>query len=146
MNNQEIKDHLVNVGLKATHPRIVILNRLMESHGHPTADQLHDSIHEEHPGISKGTVYRILDHFVEAGLVTPVATREGKKRYDAKLDQHSHIYCTNTHDIQDFENDELNALIHRFFEKREISNFKISDIKLQINGVKIDPNKKVKIV
>lgn len=141
-----IKESLMEAGLKATHPRIVVFSELVNSEVHPTAEQLFERVHVDHPSISKGTVYRILDHLVNSGLVSQVATREGVKRYDANLDEHSHIYCTKTHQIQDFHSNELNELIKDYFEQKQIENFKIKDIKLQINGEKIDPDKKVNIV
>ncbi|MFY0687020.1 MAG: transcriptional repressor [Cyclobacteriaceae bacterium] len=143
---QEVKDHLQNVGLKATHPRMIVLFELIKSSHHPTADQLFECIKDENPGIARGTVYRILDHLVEAGLANQVATKQGQKRYDANLDQHNHIYCTKTHEIQDYHSQELNQLINDFFQEKEIENFVIKDIKLQINGEKVNPDKKVIIV
>jgi len=141
----ELKDRLNQAGLKVTHPRLVIYSELIKHHIHPTADQLYEKIKEDHPSIAKGTVYRILDSLVAAGLVNQVSTQEGLKRYDANLGEHSHIYCTQTHEIQDYYNPELNELIKKFFEVKKIENFSITDIKLQINGKKINPKKKVKI-
>ncbi|MBV6644364.1 MAG: transcriptional repressor, partial [Cyclobacteriaceae bacterium] len=77
---QQVKEELAKVGLKATHPRIVVFSELMSSHVHPTADQLFERIKNSHPSIAKGTVYRVLDHLVEAGVVYQVASKDGIKR------------------------------------------------------------------
>lgn len=146
INISELKERLIKAGLKVTHPRLVIYSELIKHHVHPTAEQLFESICEDHPSIAKGTVYRILDNLVMAGLVNQVSSQQGIKRYDANLDQHSHIYCTKTHEIQDYNSTELNELIKKFFEEKKIENFSITDIKLQINGEKINPDKQVKIV
>lgn len=141
-----VRDLLMHAGLKATHPRIVILNELIHSDIHPTADQLFERIKSNNPSIAKGTVYRILDNLTEAGLANEVSTRQNLKRYDANLGEHSHIYCVKTHAIQDYYDEELNQLIKEFFKQKNIQNFKIKEVKLQINGEKLDAGKKVKIV
>ncbi len=141
-----IKEILNDSGLKATHPRLVVFSELIKHNIHPTADQLYDHLKIDHPSIAKGTVYRILDHLVSAGLVNQVSTKQGIRRYDANLDQHAHIYCIKTHEIQDYYNDELDSLIRDFFARKKVENFHIREIKLQINGEKEDPNKKVTIV
>lgn len=137
---------LTEAGLKSTHPRIAVLHELLRQEGHPNAEQVHESIRENNPSISIGSVYRILEKFVEANLAVRVATKNGMKRYDANLEPHSHIYCVNTEEIQDYHDEELNELIKDYFERKKISNFKITDIKLQINGEKKDPESKVNIV
>lgn len=142
----QVKELLTDAGLKATHPRIAILHELMVRDEHPTAEQLHDRIKAQNPSISLGSVYRILEKLVESNLVSRVATRSGTKRYDANLEQHSHIYSMNTEEIQDYHDEELNRLIREYFQNKQVKNFRITDIKLQINGEKEDPNEEVTIV
>lgn len=113
---------------------------------HPTAEQVHMAIKENNPSISLGSVYRILEKLVVSNLAYRVATKSGMKRYDAKLDPHSHIYSVNTEEIQDYDDPELNTLIKNYFDKKQIKNFKITEIKVQINGQKEDPTEKVTIV
>ncbi|SNT06885.1 Fur family transcriptional regulator, peroxide stress response regulator [Ekhidna lutea] len=141
-----IKEQLSEVGLKATHPRIVVLQKLMTSHDHPTAENIHETIKEDNPSISLGSVYRVLDVLVEAGLIQRVSVRSGSKRYDANMNPHGHIYCLKTNRIQDFYDEELYGLINEFFRKKKIRNFRINEIKLQVNGERIDPEDDVTII
>ncbi len=136
---EEIRTRLDKASLKATHPRIVVLRELMISDSHPTAEMIHDSLKRENPSISLGSVYRILDVFVEANLIQRASVKSGSMRYDANMDPHGHIYCLESDTIQDFYDEELYELINDFFKKKRIRNFKINDIKLQVNGEKIDP-------
>ena len=142
---EQIKNELSEVGLKATHQRIVIYDFLMKSKLHPTVDGIYEDVKNQLPTISVATIYRVLEDFVTAGLIYKVATREGTMRYDANTAPHNHIYCTNTQDIIDYDDQELNELIANFLSKKKIKNFKISDIKLQINGEKLDPEDHVSI-
>ncbi len=144
-NLAHIKADITGAGLKATHQRIIIYDYLLKSHSHPTVDRIYEEIRDLVPSLSVATVYRVLEDFVEAGLIYKVATKQGTMRYDANTKPHSHIYCTNTHDIVDYDDQELNELITEFLSKKKIKNFKISDVKLQINGVKLDPDDNVSI-
>ncbi|MCR9253378.1 MAG: transcriptional repressor [bacterium] len=145
INLDQIKAEISDVGLKATHQRIVIYDYLMKSKTHPTVDRIYDDVKNHIPSVSVATIYRVLEDFVTAGLIYKVATREGTMRYDANTAPHNHIYCTNTQDIIDYNDQELNDLIANFLSKKKIKNFKISDIKLQINGEKLDPDDSVSI-
>ena len=129
--------------LKATHPRIAVLHELMMCEAHPSAEQLYERITDNNPSISLGSVYRVLEKLVEANLASRVASKSGTKRYDANLEPHSHIYSVNTEEIQDFHDEELSLIIKDYFDQKQIENFIITDIKLQINGEKNNPKKKV---
>lgn len=132
--------------MKATHPRMVVLDTLTKSKEHPTAELIHESIKQEHPSISLGSVYRVLDVLVDAGLIRRVSVKYGSKRYDADLKPHAHIYCLKTDRIQDYYDEELNQLIKDYFKKKKIRNLKIKEIKLQVTGERIDPDAEVSII
>ena len=142
----QIKERLSDVGLKATHPRITVLRELMVSDDHPTAEAIHETIKVDNPSISLGSVYRVVDVLVDSGLIQRVSVRSGSKRYDANMTPHGHIYCLKTNKIQDFYDEELYGLINDFFRKKRIKNFRINEIKLQVNGERIDPEADVKIL
>lgn len=141
----DLKEIISRTGLKATHQRMVILGSVSNMDYHPTVEQIYESIHPDNPSISLGTVYKTLETFVDNGLLTRVFTDEGTKRYDPNLKNHGHIYCLNTREIIDYYDDELNELITQFFRKRKVSNLKIKNITLQINGERIDPEKEITI-
>jgi Fur family peroxide stress response transcriptional regulator len=55
-------------------------------------------------------------------------------RYDAILESHHHLYCSACNKIEDYHDEELNQLLDEYFKNKEIKNFTIKDIKLQIVG------------
>jgi Fur family peroxide stress response transcriptional regulator len=55
-------------------------------------------------------------------------------RYDAFLESHHHLYCSDSDRIEDYLDNELNKILENYFEKKRIPGFKIEDIKLQIIG------------
>lgn len=132
-------------GLKATQQRIVILEALMTRHGsHPTAEEVFQQLQEANPGISLGTVYKTLETFVEAELVSQVFSA-GSRRYDLNERAHGHIYCTNTNEILDYSNPELDQLLAEFFASRQFDNFSIQQVSVQIVGRKTDPDQQITI-
>jgi Fur family transcriptional regulator, peroxide stress response regulator len=130
--------------LKATHQRIVIYEALLKLN-HPSAESIFEMIRINSPSISLGTIYKTLDTMVTSGLATKVSSEDGNMRYDAKMGSHNHIYCFNTKEIMDYEDKDLDKLIEEFFKKKNVQNLHIKDIRLQINGEKIDLSKEVSI-
>ena len=73
---------LHRVGLKATGPRMVILSALEQDHGHPTAEQLYETLRQEHPSLSLSTIYQTLDVFIRTGLCRRVSGPGDRLRVD----------------------------------------------------------------
>jgi Fur family transcriptional regulator, peroxide stress response regulator len=134
MKGSKIREKLTEKGLKVTPQRIAILEAVVKLHNHPTADNIIDYIRKNHPNIATATVYKVLDALVENGLINKVKTEKDIMRYDAFLEKHHHLYSSESDRIEDYQDEELNELLGRHFEKKGIPGFKIEDIKLQIIG------------
>lgn len=133
---------LAKAGLRATHQRLLILECLLRTEGHPTAEQVHRQVLAQSPTVSLGTVYKALDSFVAAGLTKRVPTAEGvSRRYDADCSAHHHLYCTETQEIIDYCDPQLDALIQDFFAARGFPNFQPHSFSLHITGAKLDGQK-----
>lgn len=113
---------------------MAVLEAFRHLANHPAADKIIEFIRKNHPNIATGTVYNTLETFVEKGIVKKVKTDRDVMRYDHIVDQHHHLYCSESDRIEDYFDDELNGIIQEYFEKKEIPNFEIEDIKLQIRG------------
>ena len=134
MQMNEIKDKLVEKGLKVTPQRLAILEAIYTLNNHPTAEMIMDYIKDAYPGIASATVYKVLDALVENQLVRRVKTEKDRMRYDGIVDNHHHLYCTESEEIKDYMNEELDQLLAGFFQEHAIADFKIKEIKLQIHG------------
>ena len=130
----DIINKLSEKGLRITPQRIAILGAIIKLNNHPTADKIIEYIKKNHPNISVGTVYKVLDSFVENNLLKKVKTESGIMRYDPSPENHHHLYCKETDRIEDYEDEILDKLIIEYFNKKGIKNFKIQDIQLQITG------------
>ena len=129
-----IQEKLKEKGLKITPQRIVIYDAVVQLKNHPSAENIIDYIKTNHPYISVGTVYKILNVLVENKILKKVKSERDVMRYDAIIEHHHHLYCNDTDKIEDYEDEQLDRLIHEYFERKQINNFKIEDIKLQITG------------
>jgi Fur family transcriptional regulator, peroxide stress response regulator len=144
-NRQQLRERILQGGLKATQQRIVILEALVARHGsHPTAEEVFQQLQQANPGISLGTVYKTLETFVTAELVSQVLSA-GSRRYDLHDQAHGHIYCTKTKEIIDYSNPELDQLLTEFFQSRSFENFSIQHVAVQIVGRKTDPDQQITI-
>src|SRR5690606_25570491 len=132
MTAEEISNKLVEKGLKVTPQRMAILEAIQLLGNHPAAENISDYIRRNNPNISVATVYKVLDILVDNHLVKRVKTEKDVMRYDAVLESHHHIYCTDSDSIKDYFDKEINELIKNYFEKDRIQDIKIEDIKLHI--------------
>jgi Fur family transcriptional regulator, peroxide stress response regulator len=145
MDFSGIRNKLTEKGLRVTPQRIAIYEAILNLNNHPTADDIAAFIKQDHPNIATGTVYKVLESLVENGLIKKVKTERDVMRYDAILENHHHLYCSESDRIEDFKDDELSALLEKYFEKKGIPDFKIEYIKLQIIGKFLDLKRDNKI-
>jgi Fur family peroxide stress response transcriptional regulator len=134
MKISDIRIRLTEKALKVTPQRVAILEAIIKLNNHPTAENIIDYIRENNPNIATATVYKVLDALVANELIRKVKTERDVMRYDAVMESHHHLYCSDSDRIEDFVDTELNDLIEKYFEKKKIPDFKIEDVKLQIIG------------
>ena len=143
----KIKDYRIELkknGLRVTPQRLAVCEAVDMLHDHPTAEEVSQFIRKKHPDIATGTVYKTLDTLVEKDIIRRVKTDSGLLRYDAVKDTHHHIYCTHCDRIEDYYDDELTEMIYNYFEKKQIPDFIIGEVKLQIVGKFTDNRELVK--
>ena len=128
------REKLKEKGLKVTPQRVAIYEAIVTLKNHPTAENVIEYIKANHPNISVGTVYKVLDSLVENKLLKRVKTDKDLMRYDSILSEHHHLYCSETQRIEDYDDEQLNKMISNYFKKKKIKNFTIQDVKLQITG------------
>lgn len=130
-----IHHKLKEKGLKITPQRLVVMEAIFQLNNHPSAENIIEYVKEKFPNISVATVYKVLDIFVEKGILKKVKTDKDVMRYEGYLERHHHLFCDKTHQIKDFHNKELDAIIQNYFSKYKIKDFEIKDFQLNINGV-----------
>ncbi len=100
--------------LKYSRQREAILDNLRNRYDHPTADAIFQSLRNDNPKISLGTVYRNLGLLTELGKINRISCGDGIERYDYRTKEHSHFVCRKCSKVIDLAEDlekNLNAQI-----------------------------------
>jgi len=97
-------------GLALTIQRRAILEALISRGDHPTADQVYEAVSSRMKGVSRTTVYRVLDTFVSIGIAKKVSNPLSKARFDADTTRHHHLTCMRCNRVLDLFDANLNNL------------------------------------
>ncbi|MBL1142727.1 MAG: ferric iron uptake transcriptional regulator [Proteobacteria bacterium] len=108
MEAQDLK----KAGLKATLPRIRILQILEESNErHLSAEDVYKTLLEHGEEVGLATVYRVLTQFESAGLVMRHNFDSGHSVFELDSgDHHDHMVCLKTGKVIEFQNEEIEKL------------------------------------
>jgi Fur family ferric uptake transcriptional regulator len=110
---------LKKVGLKATLPRIRILQILEDSkQRHMSAEDVYKTLLDHGEDVGLATVYRVLTQFESAGLVMRHNFDSGHSVFE--LDSgvhHDHMVCLKTGKVIEFQNEEIETLQRSIAEK-----------------------------
>jgi Fur family peroxide stress response transcriptional regulator len=119
-------------GLAVTIQRRAVFEALSARRDHPTADQVYDAVRGRIPGLSRTTVYRVLETLVEAGFVRKVHHAAGVARFDPMTHRHHHLVCEACGRLVDLDDAVVPAL--RLPEARG-SGFRITDYSVSFLGL-----------
>ena len=117
-------EELKNTGLKATLPRLKILE-IFQTGGqrHMTAEDVFRVLLNEHSDIGLATVYRVLTQFEQAGILERSHFESGKAVYELNEGQHhDHLVCLDCGRVEEFYDAEIERRQH------EVAKFKGFDI------------------
>lgn len=130
MDSQDLK----NAGLKATLPRLKILNFLHASPvRHMSAEDVYKSMLETGEDVGLATVYRVLTQFESAGLVTRHHFDEGHSVFELNLgEHHDHILCVKCGKVDEFFDP---VIEERQYEIAKNQGYTITDHALVVYGV-----------
>ncbi|MBB1599854.1 MULTISPECIES: ferric iron uptake transcriptional regulator [unclassified Variovorax] len=102
-------DELKNTGLKATLPRLKILE-IFQTGGqrHMTAEDVFRVLLNERSDIGLATVYRVLTQFEQAGILERSHFESGKAVYELNEGtHHDHLICTSCGKVEEFYDAEI---------------------------------------
>ena len=99
---------LINAGLKATLPRIRILEALESSdhNRHLSAEEIYKQLINSGEDVGLATIYRVLTQFESAGIVIRHNFEEGHAVYEITPDDHhDHMVCLETGNVIEFHDE-----------------------------------------
>ncbi|POA99025.1 ferric iron uptake transcriptional regulator [Chromobacterium sinusclupearum] len=125
--------HLKDIGLKATGPRLKILDLFEQADsGHMSAEDVYRKLLAENIDIGLATIYRVLTQFEQAGILVRHHFETGKAVYELNQGgHHDHMVCVSCGKVVEFFDPEIEALQNRIAEQH---GYRIVDHALYMYG------------
>ncbi|RLQ92354.1 peroxide-responsive transcriptional repressor PerR [Falsibacillus albus] len=136
---KEALDTLKETGVRITPQRHAILEYLISSMSHPTADDIYKALEGKFPNMSVATVYNNLRVFREVGLVKELTYGDSSSRFDFVTTDHYHVICESCGKIVDFHYPGLDEVEHL---ASHVTGFKVGAHRMEIYGTCPDCSKK----
>ena len=112
--------NLKSIGLKATYPRLKILDLFQSSdQRHLTAEDVYRALMNEGMDIGLATVYRVLTQFEQAGLLERHFFESGKAVFEINRGKHhDHLVCVDCGRVEEFYDPEIERRQNAIAEER----------------------------
>lgn len=117
--------------VRMTSQRLAVLNYLADEGNHPTAYEIYDALHPDHPNMSMATIYNNLNFFKETGILIELPFSDGSNRYDLTDSKHYHAFCDSCGKVIDFHFPELEEIDSKI---EQLIDFKVSDHNFKVRG------------
>ena len=117
---KELQKLLTEKKLKKTSQRALIWGALLESKGHPSVEEIRDSLLAEGHRIGLATIYRTLKILLESGFIRQ-SKLHGMTRYEPVVNQpnHLHFICNSCGTTVEFPSRRVEHLIKRATEQND---------------------------
>ena len=109
-----------------------ILDLLVSSKSHPTADWIYRKLKKRFRNLSLGTVYRNLRILKETGQIWELNFGTGLSRFDAVVHSHYHFICNTCQNIYDIKIPPMRSLDDRVMQ---LTGFRILSHRLVFFGL-----------
>lgn len=122
---------LKNIGLKATTPRLKILELFQRgSQRHMTAEDVYRQLLLRQEDIGLATVYRVLMQFEQAKILTRSHFESERAVYELNEgEHHDHLVCLDCGRVEEFHDADIEALQVKIAKKK---GFELSDHALSL--------------
>ena len=134
MSEVQLKDALEalkSTGVRITPQRHAILEFMIHSTSHPTADDIYRALEKAFPNMSVATVYNNLRVFKKAGLVKELTYGDSSSLFDFVTHDHYHMICNECGKIVDFHYPGLDEVEHL---ASHVTGFQVDYHRLEIYG------------
>lgn len=137
-----LEEACVAKGMRMTEQRRVIAQVIEAASDHPDVEELYRRASALDDRISLSTVYRTVNLFEEAGLVTKHDFKDGRARFELIPDEHhDHLIDIRSGKVIEFRNEEIEA-IQEVIAKR--LGYRLVDHRLELYAVPIEGDSKGK--
>lgn len=99
---------------------------------------MYSAVKKKLPSISLATVYKALEALVSCKLAAKLPYSNGSARYDCRCDNHYHLRCERTGEVQDlrtpYDPNLLDALDPTLRTRLEADGFYMTGYRLEVTG------------
>ena len=118
LNYEKVNKLFNKLGLKLTMQRYAILDYLLNTKSHPSAEMIYNELKNRYPTITLSTVYNTLEIFEKKGIIKRVPTFTGTARYDADISPHLHLIVSDKSEILDLYDQDIINMIHQHLKEK----------------------------
>ena len=111
--------------ISPTPQRLAVVEYVLESTEHPTADDVLSHARKKCPTVSRATVYNTLNLLVGKGLLGTQTLRDGAVVFDPNVYKHHHLIDNETGDIYDIPWEKLQVKGEEKLEDFEITEYQV---------------------
>jgi Fur family peroxide stress response transcriptional regulator len=119
-------------GLALTIQRRAVFEELLARRDHPTADQVYENLVPRLPGLSRTTVYRVLETLVDAGFARRVQHTGAVVRFDPVTERHHHLVCEACGRLVDLDDTAVSRVP---IPEAGVKGFRIRDYSISFSGI-----------
>ena len=136
-NRSSTSSDLKNIGLKATVPRLKVLeifqrNTAERGQRHMSAEDVYKALIGENIDVGLATVYRVLTQFEQAGLLSRNHFEGGRAMFELNEgSHHDHLVCLTCGRVEEFVDADIEARQQRIAADR---GFKLQEHALALYG------------
>ncbi|MFZ1721362.1 MAG: Fur family transcriptional regulator [Microgenomates group bacterium] len=129
---EKYEEIIKKAGLRVTPSRLAVLRTLHALNCPIDVQQIENQLKSQGQTADKVTIYRILEKYVQLGIVKTVFLKEDKLRYELSDEHHHHLVCKNCGKIQAINGSWLDSA-EKFIEKQY--KFVVSEHTLEFFGM-----------
>ena len=106
------QDLLERRGLKVTKQRMSVLDYLLKTEKHVTAEEIYRDLNGVDRSLGRATVFRTLHLMEDAGFVDKIHFADGRQAYEHKFSRphHDHMICVDCHAVIEFSHPTIERL------------------------------------
>lgn len=131
MDAIQILRQLKDKGVRFTPQRQAILEFLLRTETHPTAEDIYQDVKAKFPGVSLGTIYNTLNMLKEHGHILELSYGDMSSRFDGNAKNHYHVVCSECGKVVDYHR----PLIQLEQEVEEKTGFQVMGHRLEFHGI-----------
>lgn len=110
LSTAALQQRLAQAGIRPTLQRLAVAGVLLPAPVHLTADQVLLRARTQLPGLSRATVYEVLQLFTARGLLKALPIDGASTVYDSNTGPHHHFYDVQTGEVADIPDSGLQVL------------------------------------